>query len=147
MKYKIAIDFGTTNSAIACWLDETARGKTIEIPGLSHPTSSGDYLIPTLLCVKDGRIGETLIGHVIRTQGEDIHHVLLVGGTAFIPSVQQTLDGYFRAITERHKKIFDMPEWPSLTWSVDNTTIRVDKPFTAVVEEALQVSAGFGLDD
>ena len=88
-----------------------------------------------------------MIGHVIRTQGEDIHHVLLVGGTAFIPSLQQTLDGYFRAITERHKKIFDMPEWPSLTWSVDNTTIRVDKPFTAVVEEALQVSAGFGLDD
>ncbi len=78
---------------------------------------------------------------------EDIHHVLLVGGTALIPSVQQTLDAYFRAITERHKKIFDMPEWPSLTWSVDNTTIRVDKPFTAIVEGALQISAGFGLED
>ncbi|NUM44292.1 MAG: HEAT repeat domain-containing protein [Anaerolineales bacterium] len=78
---------------------------------------------------------------------EDIHHVLLVGGTALIPSVQQTLDAYFRAITARRHRIYEMPEWPSLTWSVDNTTIRVDKPFTAVVEGALKVATGFELDD
>lgn len=78
---------------------------------------------------------------------EDIHHVLLVGGTALIPSVQQTLDAYFRAITARQRRIYEMPEWPSLTWSVDNTTIRVDKPFTAVVEGALKVATGFELED
>ncbi len=78
---------------------------------------------------------------------EDIHHVLLVGGTALIPSVQQTLDAYFRAITARRHRIYEMPEWPSLTWNVDNTTIRVDKPFTAVVEGALKVATGFELDD
>jgi HEAT repeat protein len=78
---------------------------------------------------------------------EDIHHVLLVGGTALVPSVQQTLDAYFRAITTRHRRIYEMPEWPSLTWHVDNTTIRVDKPFTAVVEGALKLSTGFALED
>ncbi len=78
---------------------------------------------------------------------EDIGHVVLVGGTSLIPSVQQALDGYFRSITQRHKRLFDIPEWPALTWKVDTTTIRVDKPFTAVVEGALQVSAGFGLED
>ncbi len=79
---------------------------------------------------------------------EDIRHVLLVGGTALIPSVQQTLDGFFRAITKRQRKsITQMPSWPVATWSVENTSIRVDKPFTAVAEGALQVSAGFGLDD
>ncbi|MGC1376993.1 MAG: Hsp70 family protein [Anaerolineales bacterium] len=79
---------------------------------------------------------------------EDIGHVLLVGGTALIPSVQQTLDGFFRAITNRQRKsITQMPAWPASTWSVENTSIRVDKPFTAVAEGALQVSAGFGLDD
>jgi molecular chaperone DnaK (HSP70)/HEAT repeat protein len=79
---------------------------------------------------------------------EDIQHVLLVGGTSLIPLVQQTLDEYFRAITQRQRKsITQMPTWPSSTWKVDNTSIRVDKPFTAVVEGALQVSAGFGLDD
>ena len=79
---------------------------------------------------------------------EDIRHVLLVGGTSLIPSVQQTLDEFFRAITQRKRKsITQMPTWPASTWSVENTSIRVDKPFTAVVEGALQVSAGFGVDD
>lgn len=79
---------------------------------------------------------------------EDIRHVLLVGGTALIPSVQQTLDAFFRAITDRQRKsITQMPAWPASTWTVENTSIRVDKPFTAVVEGALLVAAGFGLDD
>ena len=79
---------------------------------------------------------------------EDIRHVLLVGGTSLIPSIQQTLDEYFRAITQRRRKaIAQMPAWPASTWTVENTTIRVDKPFTAVVEGALQVSVGFRLAD
>ena len=79
---------------------------------------------------------------------EDVRHVLLVGGTALIPSVQQTLDGFFRAITDRQRKsITQMPAWPAAAWNVENTSIRVDKPFTAVAEGALLVSAGFGLDD
>jgi len=79
---------------------------------------------------------------------EDIQHVLLVGGTALIPSVQQTLDAHFRAVTQRQRKaISQMPTWPATTWNVANTSIRVDKPFTAVVEGALQVAAGFGLRD
>lgn len=79
---------------------------------------------------------------------EDVQHVLLVGGTALIPSIQQTLDEYFRAITQRQRKaITQMPAWPALTWKIGNTSIRVDKPFTAVVEGALQVAAGFHLDD
>ena len=79
---------------------------------------------------------------------EDIQHVLLVGGTSLIPSVQQALDEYFRAITRRQRKsITQMPVWPASTWTVENTSIRVDKPFTAVVEGALQVSAGLNLED
>ncbi|HSB03370.1 MAG TPA: Hsp70 family protein [Anaerolineales bacterium] len=79
---------------------------------------------------------------------EDIQHVLMVGGTALIPSIQQTLDEYFRAITQRQRKaIMQMPTWPATTWKIDNTSIRVDKPFTAVVEGALQAAIGFHLDD
>ena len=79
---------------------------------------------------------------------EDIEHVLLVGGTSLIPSIQQALDEYFRAITQRGRKtIRHVPAWPALTWKVKNTSIRADKPFTAVVEGALQVATGFHLDD
>lgn len=65
--------------------------------------------------------------HVARQRGifkEDIHYVLMVGGTSLMPFVQQTLATYFT----------DM-------------AVRADKPFTAVAEGALQVAAGFGLED
>lgn len=65
--------------------------------------------------------------HVARQRGifkEDIHYVLMVGGTSLMPSVQRTLAQYFT----------DM-------------AVRADKPFTAVAEGALQVAAGFGLED
>jgi molecular chaperone DnaK (HSP70) len=55
---------------------------------------------------------------------EDIHYVLMVGGTSLMPSVQKTLGTYFT----------DM-------------AVRADKPFTAVAEGALQLAAGFGLED
>lgn len=65
--------------------------------------------------------------HVARQRGifkEDIHYVLMVGGTSLMPFVQQTLGKYFT----------DM-------------AVRADKPFTAVAEGALQVAAGYGLED
>lgn len=65
--------------------------------------------------------------HVARQRGifkEDIHYVLMVGGTSLMPFVQDTLSKYFT----------DM-------------AVRADKPFTAVAEGALQVAAGFGLED
>ncbi|MEL6381980.1 MAG: Hsp70 family protein [Cyanobacteria bacterium J06626_18] len=54
----------------------------------------------------------------------DIDAVLLVGGTAQIPAVQQWLTGYFPP-----------------------TKIRSDRPFTAVAEGALQVQQGIELTD
>jgi molecular chaperone DnaK (HSP70) len=65
--------------------------------------------------------------HVARQQGifkEDIQAVLMVGGTSLMPSVQAMLRQYFSP-----------------------TVIRAHKPFTAVVEGALEVAAGYGLDD
>lgn len=65
--------------------------------------------------------------HVSRQRGlfkEDIRYVLMVGGTSLMPSVQRTLSTYFT----------DM-------------AVRADKPFTAVAEGALQLAAGYGLED
>jgi molecular chaperone DnaK (HSP70) len=65
--------------------------------------------------------------HTARQEGvfrEDIHAVLLVGGVSLMPSVQMTLQNYF-----------------------GETAIRAHKPFTAVVEGALLIAAGYGLDD
>lgn len=64
------------------------------------------------------------VGHQRGIFKEDINYVLLVGGTSLMPTVQRTLKGYF-----------------------NDMAVRSDKPFTAVAEGALQVAAGFGLDD
>jgi molecular chaperone DnaK (HSP70) len=65
--------------------------------------------------------------HVAHQRGifkEDIHYVLLVGGTSLMPSVRQALGQYFTDLA-----------------------VRSDKPFTAVAEGALQVAAGYGVED
>ncbi len=65
--------------------------------------------------------------HVAQQQGifaEDVHAVLMVGGASLMPSVQRLL-----------KEIFP------------RTSVRVEKPFTAIAEGALALAAGFGLDD
>ncbi len=64
------------------------------------------------------------IGHQRGIFKEDIQYVLMVGGTSLMPSVQRTLGEYFT----------DM-------------AVRADKPFTAVAEGALQMAAGYGLQD
>jgi len=55
---------------------------------------------------------------------EDIHHVLMVGGTSLMPSVQAALGRYF-----------------------SNMAVRADKPFTAVAEGAIQLALGNTLED
>lgn len=55
---------------------------------------------------------------------EGVRHVILVGGTALIPSIQRILKGI-----------------------IGDTIVRVDKPFTAIAEGALQMMNGLELDD
>jgi molecular chaperone DnaK (HSP70) len=55
---------------------------------------------------------------------EDVHAVLMVGGMSLMPSVQALLYDYFH-----------------------ESSVRADKPFTAVATGALHLAAGLGLDD
>lgn len=104
---------------------------TFEIAGKSYTQTLTRAELETLL-EENGffaalrRVVDKMM-HVARQRGifkEDIHYVLMVGGTSLMPSVQRTLGEYFT----------DM-------------AVRADKPFTAVAEGALQVAAGFGLQD
>ncbi len=56
--------------------------------------------------------------------GEDIHSVLMVGGTSLMPSVRRVVEEYFAA-----------------------DKVCFDKPFTAIAEGALQLALGVGLQD
>lgn len=67
MSYQLAIDFGTTNSVIAC--RETGQSQVCfaTLPGLSAPGPLP--LAPSLLYVQDGRTGEALLGQAVLEQG------------------------------------------------------------------------------
>lgn len=64
MKYKLAIDFGMTNSVVVLWEAESPR--VIDVPGLSHP-QIGDRLplVPSLLYVENGLSGDVVIGQAV----------------------------------------------------------------------------------
>ncbi|MBN1121307.1 MAG: Hsp70 family protein [Anaerolineae bacterium] len=69
---KIAVDFGTTNTIIAVWKDETKAPESLSLPGLSVPSSGLlPPLVPSILYVADGQAGDVLIGQAVRSAGVD----------------------------------------------------------------------------
>ena len=67
---KVAIDFGTTNTAIAVWREATSSPETISLPNVSVTSANMlPPLIPSLVYVKDGASGEVVIGSSVQSQG------------------------------------------------------------------------------
>jgi molecular chaperone DnaK (HSP70) len=115
---------------IALSLEETSHLE-FEVAGKSHQITVTRAELESML--EDNGYFAALrhvidkIMHIARRRGifrENIHYVLMVGGTSLMPSVQRTLGEYF-----------------------DETTVHAHKPFTAVAEGALEVAAGSGLED
>lgn len=109
----------------------TSETVTFEADGKSHSVTYTRDELEALLEANDfylalRRVVDKVM-HVAHQRGiykEDIHHVLMVGGISLMPSVQRTLAQYFTQMA-----------------------VRADKPFTAVAEGALQLAAGYGLED
>ncbi len=104
---------------------------SFEVGGTSHSVTVTRAELEALLeengFYKSLRRVVDKVMHVARQRGifkEDIHYVLMVGGISLMPSVQRTLGQYF-----------------------SDMAVHADKPFTSVAEGALQVAAGFGLED
>lgn len=71
MPHKLAIDFGTTNSVIARWNDDTHAAEIIALPGLSAPDHDAPPTIPSLLYIHDGQSGHATTGQAVREQQLD----------------------------------------------------------------------------
>ncbi len=63
-----AIDFGTSNTIIVCWNKITEKAEVIKISGVTGP----DYLIPSLLYMKNAQLQEYHVGQQVINQGLDI---------------------------------------------------------------------------
>ncbi|MEM8829848.1 MAG: Hsp70 family protein [Cyanobacteria bacterium P01_G01_bin.19] len=67
-----AIDFGTSNTAIARWNSLTETGELVKLPNLSQQSALLPPLIPSLLYVQDAQKDEFLIGQTVRDRGLDL---------------------------------------------------------------------------
>ncbi|MCI0579801.1 MAG: Hsp70 family protein [Chloroflexi bacterium] len=69
MSQVIALDFGTTNSVVARWSEQSGAAEVLALPGLSAPGGNGrPPIIPSLLYVHDGRTGQVTAGQAVIEQ-------------------------------------------------------------------------------
>ncbi|MGB0560882.1 MAG: Hsp70 family protein [Spirulinaceae cyanobacterium] len=68
----IAIDFGTSNTAIAELNPKTQQAQLLDLPGLSQQLVGNPPLIPSLLYVENAPQGQVLLGQQVRDRGLDL---------------------------------------------------------------------------
>ena len=68
----IAIDFGTSNTAVTRWNSVTQQCETVLLPGLSQQLGNNPPLIPSLLYVQDAACGLVQVGQSVRDRGLDV---------------------------------------------------------------------------
>ena len=69
MGSSIAIDFGTTNTVVAEWIESTQKPETILLPGLSQRFTGAPPSIPSLLYVDDIEAGAFRLGNTVKSLG------------------------------------------------------------------------------
>ena len=69
-----AIDFGTSNTAIARWNTVTNEAELVKLPALSQQLGSQPPLIPSLVYVEDAARGKIIAGQAVRDRGLDLNN-------------------------------------------------------------------------
>ena len=67
-----AIDFGTSNTAIARWNSVTEKAELVKLPGLSQQVAFLPPLIPSLVYVEDAQKPEVVSGQAVCDRGLDL---------------------------------------------------------------------------
>jgi len=73
MGYKLAIDFGITNSVVARWNEDQSATEVVSLPGLSALNLTGvPPIVPSLVYVHDAQTGQITLGQAVRDQEFDL---------------------------------------------------------------------------
>lgn len=67
-----AIDFGTSNTAIARWNETTQQPEIVNLPSLAQQMGKNPPLIPSLLYIEDAQAQKILMGQAVRDRGLDL---------------------------------------------------------------------------
>ncbi|MEM6614830.1 MAG: Hsp70 family protein [Cyanobacteria bacterium P01_C01_bin.72] len=80
----LAIDFGTSNTAIARWNSVTRQAELVKLPGVSQQFANRPPLIPSLVYVEDAAAGKVIVGQEVLDRGLD-----LAGDTRFFANFKR----------------------------------------------------------
>ncbi len=67
-----AIDFGTSNTVVACWDSAVDEASTVIVPGLSSTLLHNPPSIPSLVYVDQAQEGRVTVGQAVRDRGLDV---------------------------------------------------------------------------
>ncbi len=68
----IAVDFGTSNTVVACWNPVSESPETVALPGLSLSLATVPPLVPSLIYVEKPQADGVVVGQGVRDRGLDI---------------------------------------------------------------------------
>lgn len=105
-----AIDFGTSNTAIARWNSATEKAELVKLPGLSQQLTSIPPLIPSLVYVEDAQKSKILAGQAVRDRGLD-----LASDSRFFRSFKRgigtEIQGFLPQLDEKSLSFEQIGEW------------------------------------
>ncbi len=105
-----AIDFGTSNTAIARWNSVTEKAELVKLPGLSQQLASLPPLIPSLLYVEDAQKPKIVTGQAVRDRGLD-----LANDSRFFRSFKRgigtDIQGFLPELDGRNLSFEQVGEW------------------------------------
>ncbi|PSP16712.1 MAG: molecular chaperone DnaK [Cyanobacteria bacterium QS_8_64_29] len=67
----VAIDFGTSNTAIARWNPASEAGEAVPLSELSQQLGNNPPLVPSLVYINDASSGRVTVGQAVRDRGWD----------------------------------------------------------------------------
>ena len=105
-----AIDFGTSNTAIARWNLATGKAELVKLNGISQQFGSQPPLIPSLVYVEDAATGKVIVGQEVRDRGLD-----LAGDTRFFANFKRgigtELQGFLPELDRVKVSFEQIGEW------------------------------------
>lgn len=105
-----AIDFGTSNTAIARWNSATGKAELVKLPGLSQQFSGMPPLIPSLVYVEDALKPKILAGQAVCDRGLD-----LAGDSRFFRSFKRgigtDIQGFLPELDGKNLSFEQVGEW------------------------------------
>ncbi len=105
-----AIDFGTSNTAIARWNSATEKAELVKLPSLSQQLTSIPPLIPSLVYVEDAQKSKIMAGQTVRDRGLD-----LAGDSRFFSSFKRgigtEIQGFLPQLDGKNLSFEQIGEW------------------------------------